>query len=62
MGISMIGLKCTYPKWDTKEKEHEPPPPLSPISKEGFANFREKYKNELYSKYHNVESAKHIEE
>ena len=62
MDISVIGLKCTYPSWTTEpEPEHKAPPP-SPVSGAGFANFREKYKNELYSEDHNEEGDKNIEE
>jgi hypothetical protein len=63
MGIVVSYASHDYPTVIYEEEEDEiKAPPVSPMSKEGFANFRDKYKEELYSKDHNVSGDKHIEE
>jgi len=61
MGIQVLQASQDYPDTVYNEPVFEQPPP-SPISGNGFANFREKYKNELYSADHNEEGDKNIEE
>ena len=64
MGISVSYASHDYPTvvYDEEYEIKTEPEPVSPICKEGFVNFRDKYKNELYSKDHNVSGDKHIEE
>ena len=61
MGIQVLQASQDYPDTVYNEPVSEAPPP-SPISGSGFVNFREKYKNELYSEDHNEEGDKNIEE
>ena len=64
MGISVSYASHDYPSvvYDEEYEIKTEPEPVSPICKEGFVNFRDKYKNELYSKDHNFSGDKHIEE
>jgi hypothetical protein len=62
MGISVSYASHDYPTVIYEEEDEIKTEPVSPICKEGFVNFRDKYKNELYSKDHNVSGDKHIEE
>ena len=63
MGILVSYASHDYPTVVYEEEEDEiKTESVSPMSKEGFVNFRDKYKNELYSKDHNVSGDKHIEE
>ena len=62
MGIVVSYASHDYPTIVYEEEDEIKTEPVSPMSKDGFSNFRDKYKNELYSKDHNVSGDKHIKE